>query len=217
MSKKRRKHRARKKRVEECEEKALESPIKFLLSPLLCKFKVKLKRERKIQLILLILAVLIVLLEPLSYLILRIALAAPIPLAIIISPSMTPTLNIGDIVFIKNVNPETLKIGDIIAFNKIAIPTPTGEYKIYERPLTIHRIINIRIQNGKIYFRTKGDANPQPDPWYVPENGVVGVIVGKTQKIGFTIFNNTFKATIITIIFFIILIIEIKKEIFKAL
>lgn len=53
----------------------------------------------------------------------------------------------GDIIFIVRANPEKLKIGDVIIFNA------------NEANPIIHRIINIRQENGKYIFSTMGDNN----------------------------------------------------------
>jgi signal peptidase I len=53
----------------------------------------------------------------------------------------------GDILFVTGVNPETLKVGDIIIFD-------AGR----ENPI-IHRIINIKKEEGKYIFSTMGDNN----------------------------------------------------------
>ena len=55
--------------------------------------------------------------------------------------------NKGDILFVTGVNPEDLKLGDIIIFNAN-----------YRNPV-IHRIISIKEQNGKYFFSTIGDNN----------------------------------------------------------
>jgi len=61
--------------------------------------------------------------------------------------SLKNGFNKGDILFIVGTNPEKLKIGDVIIFN--------GGQK---NPI-IHRIINIREENGKRIFSTEGDNN----------------------------------------------------------
>ncbi len=55
--------------------------------------------------------------------------------------------NKGDIVFIVGVKPENLKVGDIIVFSA------------YQRNPIIHRIISIKIEDGKYFFSTIGDNN----------------------------------------------------------
>lgn len=56
-------------------------------------------------------------------------------------------LNKGDILFTIGVDPKSLKIGDVIIFN-------AGQ----TNPI-IHRIISIRMENGKYIFSTMGDNN----------------------------------------------------------
>jgi len=65
---------------------------------------------------------------------------------IVMSGSMRPVLNVGDIVITQYVNPENLKIGDIITF------------KMGEGFMT-HRIIDVK--DGQ--FETKGDDSEDPD------------------------------------------------------
>lgn len=55
--------------------------------------------------------------------------------------------NKGDILFITGVKPEKIKIGDVIIF-----------VANYQNPL-IHRVIDIREENGKYFFSTMGDNN----------------------------------------------------------
>lgn len=67
----------------------------------------------------------------------------------------------GDILFIIGVNPDKLKIGDIILFK-----SGNGGAPI------IHRIINIQEENGKRIFTTIGDNNAQS---LTPNNNPSGV------------------------------------------
>ncbi len=67
----------------------------------------------------------------------------------------------GDILFIIKANPEKLKIGDIILFNSGNKNSPV-----------IHRIINIKEENGERIFTTMGDNNAQ---LLVPGNNLAGV------------------------------------------
>ncbi|MEM0095693.1 MAG: signal peptidase I [Candidatus Bathyarchaeia archaeon] len=85
--------------------------------------------------------------------------------------SMEPAIPVGSIVVIKPVNPETLKIGDIICF-KIGSESTTT---------VTHRIINITA-NG---FITKGDANEDPDWWVVKKENVVGKVIAIIPLIGY--------------------------------
>jgi len=85
--------------------------------------------------------------------------------------SMEPAIPVGSVVVIKPVNPETLKVGDIICFK---VET--------EYPKTVtHRIIGITSQG----FITKGDANEDPDQWIVKKDNVVGRVVAVIPLIGY--------------------------------
>ncbi len=83
----------------------------------------------------------------------------------------------GDILFIVKANPGNLKVGDIIVFNSGTKATPV-----------IHRIINIREENGERIFTTMGDNNNQI---LVPENNVGNVderAINEEQLVGRAVF-----------------------------
>jgi len=67
----------------------------------------------------------------------------------------------GDILFIVGANPDKLKIGDIIAFKSGSRNVPI-----------IHRIIEIKEENGKRTFTTIGDNNAKV---LIPSNNAGGV------------------------------------------
>lgn len=83
--------------------------------------------------------------------------------------SMEPAIPVGSVVVIKPVDPETLKIGDIICFQ---LSQPTS---------ITHRIINITDEG----FITKGDANEDPDQWTVRKENVIGKVIFTIPFIGY--------------------------------
>ena len=83
--------------------------------------------------------------------------------------SMEPAIPVGGIVVIKPVDPETLRIGDVICF-RLSEPTSIT-----------HRIINITEEG----FITKGDANEDPDTWIVKNENVIGKAVFTVPFIGY--------------------------------
>jgi signal peptidase len=83
--------------------------------------------------------------------------------------SMEPAIPVGGIVVIKPVDPETLKIGDIICFT---LTEPTS---------ITHRIKNITDEG----FITKGDANEDPDQWIVKKENVIGKAILTVPFIGY--------------------------------
>ncbi len=72
---------------------------------------------------------------------------------ILLSGSMEPAFSVGDVVIAESVPSDTLHLGDVIVFAM----TPDAELP------TVHRIVNIREQEGKRYYTTRGDANLTDD------------------------------------------------------
>jgi signal peptidase len=106
----------------------------------------------------------------------RIVMSTESPVMVVPSTSMVPTLNVGDIVIVKGVDANTITVGTIIIFR-----SPSGSIDI------IHRVIGITREGGELYFKTKGDHNPSPDPWVpgVPAEYVKGVLVGRIPYVGY--------------------------------
>jgi len=93
----------------------------------------------------------------------------------ILTGSMRPAAQPGDVYVTSEVKASTLRIGDIIAIHN----QRTGVF--YS-----HRIRNIGIENGLIRITTKGDANslPEADPYIVGANALVSKEVFKIKWIG---------------------------------
>ena len=98
-------------------------------------------------------------------------------LAVVQTTSMVPTLKPGDLILIEKVDPSTIRIGDIIAFNVVAYPGENNQPTVYRHIFIVtHRVIDILRINNTLFFKTKGDNNPEPDPWLVPASGVLGKV-----------------------------------------
>lgn len=91
--------------------------------------------------------------------------------SIISSGSMTPTLQVGDVIITVEASPNDIKIGDIIQYS--------GENEIIA-----HRVVDIQQQGGTKYFITKGDDNNAPDPEPVSPSQVIGKTVFTIPKLG---------------------------------
>jgi signal peptidase I len=94
-------------------------------------------------------------------------------LNVVVSGSMEPVLYRGDIVVIDN--PNNIHVGDIIVYQATWFPQPV-----------IHRVIYIgKTPNGEIYYITKGDNNPSPDPAGVYPRQVISkvITVNKTPMV----------------------------------
>jgi len=108
--------------------------------------------------------------------------------SVIMSGSMEPTIPVGSVVIVKKVNPEDVKVGDIIAFK-------TGESR------TVHRVVEKIVEDGSFYFKTKGDANEKPDPWIVKPEDICGALMLTIPYYGYLIW---FARTPIGIVTFIL-------------
>lgn len=80
----------------------------------------------------------------------------------VISPSMSPEIPVGSIVYVKPTAPEDIEDGDVIAF-------------ISGDTIITHRVVKNYIVEGK--FTTKGDANPTEDENPVLYSELVGKVV----------------------------------------
>jgi signal peptidase len=128
--------------------------------------------------------------------------------SVIMSSSMEPAIPIGSIVVVKRVNPDDVKVGNIIVFQR-------SDSK------TLHRVIDKIVENGSYYFKTKGDANEDPDPWIVQPEQVQGSLLLTIPYYGYLIY---FAGTPIGFILMVIIpaillianeirkIIQLKKE-----
>ncbi len=85
--------------------------------------------------------------------------------------SMEPVYNVNDVILVKSINPEDLKIGDDVAY--------LGNRAGLEGLIITHRIIRIEESNsGKQIIFTKGVANESEDPAITGEQ-VLGKVEGK--------------------------------------
>lgn len=91
---------------------------------------------------------------------------------VIISGSMVPAIDIGDVVIVKKTAGEQVQLGEVILFPLEEMPT-------------VHRVIEVRrIDDGPPVFVTKGDANDSPDPDPVPADHVLGEVIMVVPKVG---------------------------------
>jgi signal peptidase I len=68
------------------------------------------------------------------------------PVMAVVSNSMVPTLNKGDLVIVKGVDTLQIDKGDVIVF-----------YNPFQGVEVVHRVVDIKEKNGKLLFYTKGD------------------------------------------------------------
>lgn len=87
------------------------------------------------------------------------------------SSSMSPKLEVGDVIISQKADPSTLKPGDVITYH--------GEYGSYAGKLITHEVISEPYKaDGKLYFKTMGIANGYIDPEFSEDR-----IVGKMLRV----------------------------------
>lgn len=91
----------------------------------------------------------------------------------VLSGSMEPHFKTGSIIYVKDVEPDTLENGDIITF------------RISGSTIATHRIIDTVEENGVRMFRTKGDANDVEDNGLVEPGKILGEAFFTIPYLGF--------------------------------
>ncbi len=91
---------------------------------------------------------------------------------LVLSGSMRPEIEVGDVLISTDVEADAIKVGDIIQFiNK-------------DEVIIMHRVVGFVETDGPDYFITKGDDNDSPDIEPVNPDNVLGKVVYNIPKIG---------------------------------
>jgi len=96
----------------------------------------------------------------------------PVHPTTIISGSMRPTLEVGDVVIVATVSPRLIEAGDVIQYRE-----PGGIR-------SVHRVVEVQEIDGKLSFITQGDDNEEPDPNPVLPANLVGRMVFSVPRVG---------------------------------
>ena len=90
----------------------------------------------------------------------------------VLSGSMEPTYHVGSLIYVKDVEPSEIQVGDPITF-------------VLNEDLVVatHRVIEIDAENQ--HFYTKGDANESPDSSPVHFNNLIGKPVFTIPYLGY--------------------------------
>ncbi|MDG6110023.1 signal peptidase I [Dactylosporangium aurantiacum] len=78
----------------------------------------------------------------------------------VLSGSMSPTIPRYSLVAAVPVRADSLRVGDVVIFQPPAGHLPAGT-------AVMHRVVELRDQDGTPVMRTRGDANTATDPWTV--------------------------------------------------
>jgi signal peptidase I len=110
-------------------------------------------------------------------------LAATAPLAIgdrsftVLSGSMTPAIETGDVVVTEPISPLSARVGDIVTFLD-----PEGTGKLFS-----HRVQSVHSEGAEVEFVTRGDANTSTEHWNVAADGDIGRVVYRLPKLGYAL------------------------------
>jgi signal peptidase len=96
-------------------------------------------------------------------------------LDIVYGGSMEPAIKTGSLVVIKPVQPQDVEVDDIITYRSAA---ESGM-------VTTHRVIEVMHNDGSPVFRTKGDANEDPDINPVAADELVGKLAFDIPYLGY--------------------------------
>ena len=91
----------------------------------------------------------------------------------VLSGSMEPEYKVGSLIYVVDVDSNDLKINEVITF------------KLTDNIVATHRIVEKIDENGKIKFRTKGDANDDVDENLISINDIIGKPVFKIPYLGY--------------------------------
>jgi len=92
---------------------------------------------------------------------------------IVQSGSMEPEYPTGSVIYIKEADVEQLEYWDVIT------------YRLTDKTIATHRIIEVLEEDGQTVYRTKGDANEHPDEGYVTRSQVIGTPVFSVPYLGY--------------------------------
>jgi signal peptidase len=106
----------------------------------------------------------------------------------VLSGSMSPLLQPGDVIVARETKPEDVKVGDVIT------------YRVDKKTLVTHRVVEILNKGGEIAFKTRGDANNVDDPEPVSPERLVGRLAFKFPRAGYLgRFVRTFKGFVLLV------------------
>ena len=96
---------------------------------------------------------------------------------VIVSGSMEPIIKVRDAVVTRRVDSNEIKVGDVVTYQ--------SRDEAFYGILITHRVVNIKEENGKKVFITKGDHNQTVDRLEVYGDQIYGKVIMRIPKIGY--------------------------------
>lgn len=100
---------------------------------------------------------------------------------VVLSDSMNPTIEAGDVVIVQDRDPASIEEGDVLTFDA-ADPEEYGASD--GTSVVTHRVVEIERTDGGAEFVTQGDANNAPDGSPVEPDQIIGVVAFSIPYIG---------------------------------
>ena len=123
----------------------------------------------------------------------------------VISESMAPVYELGDILVSKKTEPAEIQVGDHVTY--------LGSAQDLKGLVITHEVIEKRAENGKYYFVTKGTANEIADP-EISEDNLYGKVIYKT--IIFSFLGGLMTNTMIYYALFIVVGVAVSYQIIRG-
>lgn len=118
---------------------------------------------------------------------------------IVLTDSMYPEIESGDLIICRTAQAEDVKVGDVISFYD---PMGSGT------SVVTHRVLEIKNENGQITFRTKGDHNNTEDEMPVAAEDLIGIYRSRIPKVGHVaMFMQTTPGLIVCVVLPIVLLV----------
>lgn len=93
----------------------------------------------------------------------------------VLTDSMNPEFNSGDLIICKQSDRGDIHVGDVISYQ---------DKKSYKSSIITHRVIEITNDENGLLFQTKGDANNKEDESLVSYEDVIGIYKMKIAGLG---------------------------------
>jgi signal peptidase len=93
----------------------------------------------------------------------------------VMSGSMEPTIDVGDVIVAQQISPIDARVGDIVTFR---------DPLEHDRLIT-HRVREIHVLQDMVLFVTKGDANTSTEHWVVQRSGTIGRVAFHVPRLGY--------------------------------
>ena len=94
---------------------------------------------------------------------------------IVLTDSMFPEIEKGDLIICREIDADKVKVGDIISFFDPASSKSS---------VVTHRVLEVINEGGKLSFKTKGDYNNTEDRLPVPAENLVGIYKSRIADAG---------------------------------